>query len=222
MVRGYFVTGTDTGVGKTEVALGLMRLLQGRGRRVLGMKPVATGCARDAAGLRNGDALRLQAQGSVALAYDLVNPYAFVPAVAPEIAARRAGVTIEPGRIAGCLRDLARAADDVIVEGIGGWQVPLNATATVADLALILELPVVLVVGLRLGCINHTLLSCESIARHQLPFAGWVANTVVPELAESAQIIACLQARIAAPLLGVVPHLERPDAEALARRLTLP
>lgn len=222
MAPGYFVTGTDTGIGKTEVALGLMRLLQGRGRRVVGMKPVATGCTCEPAGLRNGDALRLQAQGSVALAYEWLNPYAFVPAVAPEIAARRVGLGIDLAHITQCFGRLAAIADDVIVEGIGGWQVPLGERGTVADLASALGLPVVLVVGLRLGCINHALLSCESIAQCRLPFAGWVANGVVPRLGESADIIASLRARIAAPLLGVVPHLEPPDPAAVAQRLALP
>jgi len=222
MARGYFVTGTDTGVGKTEVALGLMRLLQERGRRVVGMKPVAAGCAGDASAPRNEDALRLQAQGSVALAYDLVNPYAFVPAVAPEIAARRAGVSIEVARIAQCFGQVAAVADDVIVEGIGGWRVPLNGTAAVADLASTLGLPVVLVVGLRLGCINHALLSGDSIATGQAPFAGWVANAAVAPVAESVEMIASLRERISAPLLGVVPHLEQPDAGAVARSLAIP
>jgi len=221
-VPGYFVTGTDTGVGKTEVALGLMQLLQDGGRRVLGMKPVACGASPGPTGLRNADALRLQAQGSHALPYEQVNPYVFVPPVAPTIAARQAGVTIELAQIASDLQTLADTADEVIVEGIGGWQAPLNDRATVADLAAALGLPVVLVVGLRLGCISHALLSCESIARHQLAFAGWIANAAVSQAADCGEVVASLRARIAAPLLGVVPHLEQPDSHAVARHLALP
>ena len=179
---GFFITGTDTGVGKTLVALGLMQVLQDRGMTVLGMKPVASGCERTREGLRNHDALQLQAQASVPMPYEIVNPYAFAPPVAPQFAAQQAGVRIDIHVIQECLREMKDHANTVVVEGIGGWLVPLNDRETVADLAQTLRLPVILVVGLRLGCLNHALLTYENMVRRNIELAGWVANSITSDL----------------------------------------
>jgi dethiobiotin synthetase len=171
-VRGVVVTGTDTGVGKTLVAAGLLHGLARRGLRVAGMKPVATGCERTAAGLRNDDALCLGRHASVDAAYEEINPYAFEPAIAPHVAAAEAGVRIDLARIAACCARLSRGADRVVVEGVGGWRVPLNEREDVGDLARLLGLPVLLVVGVRLGCLNHARLSADAIAGRRRAVGG--------------------------------------------------
>ena len=204
---GYLVTGTDTGVGKTLVTLGLMRHLQERGRRVVAMKPVASGCRHTAQGLRNADALLLQRQGSQQLEYHEVNPYAFEPAIAPHLAAAAAGVRIELDAIRSGFERLAAQADQVCVEGVGGWLVPLNEAQTVADLAAELGLGVILVVAIRLGCLNHALLTQAVIAGAGLHLAGWVANHPSPGCERAGDIIGALRSRLFAPLLGVVPFL---------------
>ncbi len=158
---GYFVTATDTGVGKTVVTLGLMQLLQAQGRSVAAMKPVASGCERHAAGMHNADALLLQQQASVALDYGLVNPYAFEPAIAPHIAAEQACITIDIEKINNKYNRLYKTVDCVLVEGVGGWLVPLNEDETLADLARRLGLDIILVVAIRLGCLNHALLTVD-------------------------------------------------------------
>lgn len=221
MPKGFFVTGTDTGVGKTWITLGLMRGLRTRGLKVAGMKPVASGCVPGPAGLRNEDALRIQAQASVPVDYETINPYAFAPAIAPHIAAAESGVCIDIARIRRAYDGLAALADCVVVEGVGGWMVPLNERDTVADLAQALALPVVLVVGVRLGCINHALLTADSILRQGCILAGWVANVVDAGCERIQENVAALEARLAAPLLGVVPLLDRLDADAIAARLVL-
>jgi dethiobiotin synthetase len=221
-VRGWFITGTDTGVGKTVVSLALMQLLQQRGDSVLGMKPVASGCEHTPAGLRNDDALRLQQQSSLQLDYALVNPYAFEPAIAPHLAAAAAGVRIEPAVIAAACARLAAQARYVVVEGVGGWLVPLNETDLLADLAARLGLPVILVVGIRLGCLNHALLTVESIERSGQQLAGWVANCQQATDAITRGNIVTLEARIGAPLLGVMPWQPGQDADFMAPHLSLP
>lgn len=216
---GLFVTGTDTGCGKTEISLGLMQYLQGRGLRVLGMKPVASGSEPSAGGLRNQDALRLQAQGSLEQPYERINPYAFEPPIAPHLAASRAGRPVDLARILAGYRELAAAAERVIVEGVGGWRVPLGANLDVAGLARALDLPVVLVVGMRLGCLNHTLLSAEAISAAGCTLAGWVANRVDPEMLVPEDNLATLVARLPAPCLGQVPWMRQPHPEAVAAAL---
>jgi dethiobiotin synthetase len=204
---GYFITGTDTGVGKTMVTLGLMRHLQDRGRRVLAMKPVASGCQHTAQGLCNADALLLQRQGSQPLEYREINPYAFEPAIAPHLAAAAAGVRIELDAIRTDFERLAAQADQVCVEGVGGWLVPLNEAQTVADLAAELGLGVILVVEIRLGCLNHALLTQVAIVGAGLHLAGWVANQPSPGGERDGDIIGALRSRLVAPLLGSVPFL---------------
>jgi len=216
---GYFITGTDTGVGKTAITLGLMQLLQDRGRRVVAMKPVASGCERTAAGLRNADAMALLQQASVRLEYDRVNPYAFEPACAPHIAADRAGVRIDTGAIGAGFNALKERAEIVLVEGVGGWQVPLNDRETVADLAARLELGVILVVGIRLGCLSHALLTTEAITAAGLELVGWVANRLPPTPEFGDENISTLKSSICAPLLGITPALSPVSPTAVARSL---
>lgn len=205
--KGLFVTGTDTDCGKTEVCLGLMLALQGHGLRVLGMKPVASGCERTAGILRNRDALRLQAQGSRTVPYETLNPYAFEPPIAPHIAASRAGVTIGLEVIRAGAQALAEQADFLVVEGVGGWRVPLGPALSVSHLPRALELPVLLVCGLKLGCINHSLLAVEGIRASGNPLVGWIANQIAPDMGAREENLATLAALIDAPCLGVVPWL---------------
>jgi len=219
---GWFVTGTDTGVGKTVVTLGLMQCLQDRGYRVAGMKPVAAGCEQTAQGLRNADAVQLQRQASIRLDYALVNPVALAAPIAPHIAAQRQGLPIGIEAIRRAFDTLAGQVDCVVVEGIGGWRVPLNDLDSVAELAGVLALDVILVVGIRLGCLNHALLSAESIAASGRRLTGWVANCLPPVTEAADEIINALKTRLSAPLMGVVPGLDMPDAKAVAAVLNVP
>ncbi len=213
---GFFVTGTDTDCGKTEISLGLMAALQTTGSSVLGMKPVASGCRQEPTGLRNQDAVRLLAQGSSEAPYALVNPYAFALPVAPHIAAAEVGIQISLARIDEAFWTLAGAADCVIVEGVGGWRVPLGSDLFVSDIPTTLGLPVILVIGLKLGCLNHALLSAESIRLTGGVLIGWVANTIEPAMLYRDANLATLAALIEAPCLGVVPWLADPDPHELA------
>jgi dethiobiotin synthetase len=221
MSRGIFVTGTDTGVGKTWVSVGLMAALQRQGLRVLGMKPVAAGCEETADGLRNEDAQLLQQQGSLPMDYAVINPYAFEPPVAPHLAAAQAGVHIDLERIARYYQTLAGAADAVVVEGAGGWLVPLNERDSMADLATRLDLEVILVVGMRLGCINHALLTAEAIRTRGCRLTGWIANTLDLHMNKLPQNILSIQQRIEAPLLGLIPYQECLSVETVAAQITL-
>ena len=221
MTHGFFVTGTDTEVGKTLVSLELMRLLQAQGHVVTGMKPVASGCRRSSSGLFNEDALQLQAQASFTTPYARVNPYAFERAVAPHIAAAEEDVEINLEVIESALGVLGEEADRVVVEGVGGWAVPVNATQTMADVAVVLGLPVVLVVGIRLGCINHALLTEKAITTSGLEFAGWIANRLDPACEVQDEIVADLQQRLSAPCLGDLPYLSG-EGGGWSGRLSLP
>ncbi len=221
MSRGIFVTGTDTGVGKTWVSAGIMAALQHQGLRVLGMKPVASGCAHTADGLRNEDALLLQQQGTAEIEYALINPYAFAPAIAPHLAAAQADTTIDLDVVERNYRQLAAHADVIVVEGAGGWLVPLNAQESMADLAKRLELDVILVVGLRLGCINHALLSAQAIRAHGCHLLGWIANTLDPQMPKLQTNIDAIATRIDAPLLGITPFQTTFNVESLAATLKI-
>lgn len=179
-MKTYFITGTDTGCGKTTLTVALARDLVARGRSVVCYKPVASGCEMTAQGLRNDDALKLQAAASVSLDYEQVNPVALEPAIAPHIAAERAGVAIDVARLVRAMR--APAADVRLIEGAGGWMVPLGPEAMTADLARSVEARVVLVIGIRLGCINHSLLSARAIQDDRLALHGWIANIMDPTL----------------------------------------
>jgi len=221
IAKGLFITGSDTEVGKTEVTLGLIAALQREGRTVLGMKPVAAGCTETADGLRNEDAERIRAQASVQRGYENVNPYAFAPPIAPHIAAEQSGTSIVLGPIEDAYQRLAANADWVLVEGVGGWRVPLGPTLTLADLPKTLELPVLLVVGLRLGCLNHALLSAESIIASGLTLAGWAASHVDPEMAAAEANVDTLRERLPAPCIGVLPWLPEPTPDRSAEHLNI-
>ena len=215
------VTGTDTGIGKTWVSAGLMRGISAIGLRVAVMKPIASGCRRTRDGLRNEDAEILQSLASVPSPYELVNPVSLLDAVAPHIAAARAGLQIDLAVIRAAYQQLRAQTDAVVVEGIGGWRVPISASSTTADLVRELELPVVLVVGLRLGCINHALLSAEVMAADGIPLAGWVANSLSAGYAEGTETINYLSEQIAAPLIGTIPFLEEFLPDQIAATLAV-
>lgn len=222
MTAAYFVTGTDTEVGKTTIAAGLLRAARQAGLSTAAAKPVASGCVMTDHGLRNEDALALLAECTLPLSYEAVNPFAFAPAIAPHLAAREAGVELNAARLAGPVRQvLALQADFTLVEGAGGWRVPLAGHETLADLAAMLELPVILVVGVRLGCISHALLTAEAIERDGLRLAGWVANIVDPATSRIEQTIETLHTHLPAPCLGCIPHLSVASAEAVSRGLDL-
>jgi dethiobiotin synthetase len=216
-----FVTGTDTGVGKTRVAAALCRGLAAGGTQVAAMKPVASGCTLTPEGLRNDDALALLAATNVPAAYSDVNPYAFAPAIAPHIAAREAGVSIDFEVLDRAYQRLRRRSAALIVEGAGGWLAPLDAVRSFADLAAHWDMDVVLVVGMRLGCLNHALLTVESIERRGLRLRGWVANSIDPLFERLPENVSSLASRISAPCLGVFSFEPQADPETLARALAV-
>ena len=222
MSAAYFITGTDTDVGKTTIAAGLLHAARQAGKSTAAGKPVASGCSVTSKGLRNADALALLAECSVALSYAEVNPLAFEPAIAPHLAAREAGVALTVQSLLKPMQQvLARQADFTLIEGAGGWRVPLTDQANLSDLAIALKLPVILVVGVRLGCISHALLTAEAIARDGLSLAGWVANIIDPKTSRLEENLATLAERLPAPCLGRVPKLKQPTAEAVADYLQL-
>jgi dethiobiotin synthetase len=206
-MKGIFVTGTDTGVGKTVIACALVRGLRAAGQQVAVMKPVAAGAERTPAGLRNLDALLLMRAAASKAAYADVNPYCFEPPVSPHIAADEAHIEPDIGRIAEKFAQLSSAAGFSVVEGAGGWMAPLSRTASMADLARALGLPALLVVGVRLGCLNHAHLTREAIAARGVPFAGWVASVLDPAMARLAENLGTLEELLGAPPLALVPHL---------------
>lgn len=206
--RGYFVTGTDTGVGKTFVSCALLRSFSHQGLRAVGMKPVASGCRRENGELISEDVEQLLAAGNVAMPHSAINPYAFEPPLAPHIAAQRIGVKISLAGIVEKYADLCSKADVVVVEGVGGFRVPLGDREDTADLAVALGLPVILVVGMRLGCINHAVLTAESISNAGLHLAGWVANIIDPGMDAVEENIAALLKRIPSPHISTI-HFQK-------------
>lgn len=219
----YFVTGTDTGVGKTLVSAALLEAAKARGMRTLAIKPVASGCDMTPDGLRNEDALILQAAMTESLPYEQVNPVALAPAIAPHVAAAEAGRSLSAQRLVGFCRGLqTRPADLMLIEGAGGWRVPLNERETYAAVPRALGTPVILVVALRLGCINHALLTAEAIRADGLTLAGWVANRPAPEvMANEPETLNYLRGHLGAPCLGVLPWLENAAPAVLADALDL-
>jgi dethiobiotin synthetase len=217
VVRGCFVTGTDTGVGKTLLACALLHAFASSGKSVVGMKPVAAG--RE--GGRWADVDALIAAGNVQAPANLVSPYAFEPAIAPHLAAGLAGVEIDLGAIARAYEELTRRAEVVVVEGVGGFLVPLNARETGSDLAQRIALPVLLVVGMRLGCLNHALLTWKQIKACGLRCAGWVANCIVPDMPHVSGNIRALEERLDCPRLATVPFQPAPDPRTVAGLLAL-
>lgn len=216
---GCFVTGTDTGIGKTLVAAALLHTLARYHPRVVGMKPVAAGTVRVGNTWANEDVRALRAASTQSVPPEWDNPVLLPDALSPHIAAERAGVRIDIDHLVACYRELARSADAVVVEGAGGFHVPLSQSTTGADLAQALALPVVLVVGLRLGCLNHALLTAQALRARGLTLAGWVANRIDPAMPAQEENIAWLRRQLAAPQLADVPHQDVPDARALALQL---
>ena len=219
MALGYFVTGTNTEVGKTLVSCALLHALRAHHARVVGMKPVAAGATLTAQGWVNEDTQALRAASSLAVPPELDNPYCLPDPMSPHLAAKRAGQTIEVSVLVQRYQRLATLADAVVVEGAGGFVVPLSDTETSADLAQRLALPVILVVGLRLGCLNHAVLTQEAIAARGLTLAGWVANRVDPAMLAVEDNIDSLRQRLHAPLLADIPYLAEPKPAQIAIRL---
>ena len=222
MITGIYVTGTDTGIGKTVASCSLLHALRGRGLRAVGMKPLASGCEATPGGLRNEDALALQAASDPRPRYADVNPYALPQPLAPEIAAREAAVDVELAPMLAAHARLQAQCDVVVVEGVGGWAAPLAPALMQADLVRALRLPVVLVVGLRLGCLNHAYLSARAIAGDGCDLVGWIGNGIDPDMARIDENRALLAARLPAPCLGWLPWLGTPDPKVLARNLRIP
>lgn len=215
MTKTFFVTGTDTEVGKTAVSCALLKAAAARGLTTAAVKPVAAGC--DAQG-HNEDAVQLMEAMTQPLEYMQVNPVALQEAIAPHIAAEREERRLQASRLVGLCRGVMMTrADFILIEGAGGWRVPINPRETLADVARQLQVPVILVVGMRLGCINHALLTAEAISRDGLPLAGWVANRVEPQMTCYEENLQALRERIRAPLLGEVPHIHPWNAEKAAK-----
>jgi len=223
MQKGYFITGTDTDVGKTWATIALMRYFKQKGYSVVGMKPVAAGCSFSADRddnhevLHNEDALLIQANASVAVPYELVNPYAYLLPVSPHIAGVKNPVNL--AKVVECFDELKQLADIVLVEGAGGWYAPINHYEDISDLAKELSLPVILVVGIKLGCINHAKLSYEAIEQSGLVCAGWIAVCVDGDMLFMDENIETIKAALPLPLLGVLPHLAEADFDYLAKKL---
>lgn len=214
-----YVTGTDTGIGKTVASVALLQALRARGLRSVGMKPVASGCDWIDDGWRNEDALALLAASEPRPGYADLNPYALRLPLAPELAAEADGVAVELERIRAAHARLRARADVVVVEGVGGWAAPLSRTLDQADVVRALELPVVLVVGLRLGCLNHAYLTARAIAADGCRLAGWIANDIDPAMERMDDNVALLSQRLAAPCLGRLPH--GADLQGLSSRLDI-
>ncbi|MEN9544053.1 MAG: dethiobiotin synthase [Pseudomonadota bacterium] len=216
----FFITGTDTGVGKSRASAALLHTLARSGQNAVGMKPVAAGAEPDAQGvLQNEDALALRAASTVRVPPELDNPICLADATSPHIAARKAGARIDIGLIADRFRELQSLADAVVVEGAGGFLVPLNETQTGADLAAALGLPVILVVGLRLGCLNHALLTRDAVRQRGLALAGWICNRLDPTMPEQAANLDYLRAQLGAPLLADWPFNPQARPQDLPLRL---
>ncbi len=222
MKQGLFITGTDTGVGKTLIATALVHGFAQSGKRVIGMKPVAAGALLFDGKLLNDDVVQLMAASNVEAPLSLINPYVFEPPVAPHIAAAQAGISMSISKLKSDFESLRDTADVVVVEGAGGFLVPLNDKEDMADLAMALDLPVVLVVGMRLGCLNHALLTVAAIEARGLRLAGWIANSIDPQMMNFSENLESLKQRITAPCLGVVPYSDSMDFRQISAYLELP
>jgi len=219
---GFFITGTDTGIGKTTVASALISHLAQAGLTVAGMKPVASGCQQIQGQWQNDDALTLMAASGVATTYTVVNPFAYGPAIAPHLAAQHDNRPVEISVIKKNFNHLRSVADLVIVEGAGGWLTPINENHSMSDIVLALELPVILVVGMRLGCLNHALLTARAILEQGSILSGWVANGIDPDFDENSANIATLNNMIPAPCLGVLPWSDQEVSSVkMSKRLDL-
>jgi dethiobiotin synthetase len=221
-MQGFYVTGTDTGIGKTRSSAALLHALRARGLRAVGMKPVASGCDRVDGEWKNADALALIEASDPRPAYADCNPYALPLPLAPELAARDAGIDVELRSILDAHARLAASADAAVVEGVGGWAAPLSPTLMQADVVRALDVPVVLVVGLRLGCLNHALLGARAIAADGCRLAGWIANGIDPGMDAIEDNIAMLRERLPAPCWGRLPFDPAAEAAASSRLLQIP
>jgi len=220
----FFITGTDTDVGKTICTAALLHKAKLASKSTLGLKPLAAGCEETEQGLRNSDALALMAQSTEQLPYDQVNPVALKEAIAPHIAAERLNKPLSAARLVGYLRGvlMINRAEFICIEGAGGWRVPLNAKETLAEVPKDLKLPVIVVVGMKLGCINHAMLTMEAIHRDGLNVVGWIANRIDNDMDAYQENLDSLKKQIRVPCLGEVPYLTDPSVEAVAQHLTLP
>jgi dethiobiotin synthetase len=218
----YYLTGTDTDAGKTHATCALLHAFRAAGRTAIGMKPVASGCTRTPEGWRSEDALKLLTSSDPRPDYGLVNPFALPDATAPEIAAERASVSVALPVIDKAFRALQTQAEVVLIEGVGGWMAPLATGLDQCELARMCGAPVILVVGLRLGCINHARLSARAIVADGCELRGWIASAVDPSLDYAEEYFRLLCAALPAPCLGRLPHAAMPDAKRLAEHLRLP
>lgn len=222
-MKRWFITGTDTEVGKTVASGALLQAASAAGLTTAGYKPVASGCEITAEGIRNSDALALQRYSSLTLPYEQVNPLAFIEPTSPHIVSAEEGRPIEFAQLSAGLRQLEQQAEWVLVEGAGGWFTPLSATQTYADWVIAEQLPVILVVGIKLGCINHAMLTAAAVRASGLPLAGWIANDIQPPGKRHLEYLATLRQRIEAPCLGEIPYLTDDAQQAeCGRFLTLP
>jgi len=219
MKTGVFITGTDTGIGKTFASASLLSALNAAGRRAVGMKPVASGCVMTPRGLRNEDAEMLLDHSDGTPTYESINPYALREAIAPHIAAREEGVEISLASIEAAFDTLSAAADCVVVEGVGGWCAPVSQSLVQSDIANALRLPVILVVGLRLGCLNHAMLSARAIQADGCNFIGWIGNGIDPAMQRVRENIETLRERLPAPCLGILPYSKDRDARRVGAHL---
>lgn len=222
MSKRWFVTGTDTEVGKTVASCALLQAAQAAGYRCAGYKPVASGCVITPQGIRNEDALALQHNSSVKLPYEVVNPLAFVEPTSPHIISAAEQRPISALQLTAGLEVVSQQADWVLTEGAGGWFTPLSESLTFADWVQLEALPVILVVGIKLGCINHALLTALAVQSAGLPLAGWIANGIQPPGQRHQEYLTTLKKRIDAPLLGEIPHLGGQDFADVGRFVTLP
>lgn len=219
MQKGYFITGTDTNVGKTWATIALMHYFRSRGKSVVGMKPVASGCFMANGRLVNEDALQLQQHASAVADYELINPYAYAVPVSPHIAGKHDPVSMN--KVLSCFDELKQLADIVFVEGAGGWYSPINDQQAMADLAKALALPVIVVVAIKLGCINHAKLTCEAIQQAGVNCAGWIAMYSDPDMLCREATINTLKSDLALPLLGILPYAQTADFDLFAQHISL-
>ncbi|MGL4456574.1 MAG: dethiobiotin synthase [Plesiomonas sp.] len=221
MSKRFFVTGTDTEVGKTVVSRAFMQAAASMGHSIVGYKPIASGCTETEEGLRNSDALVLQSSASVAVPYELVNPIALREPISPHLAAKLDGIDIDFMHLSKGVTTLESQAELVLVEGCGGWRVPVTDKQSLSEWVVGEKMPVILVVGIKLGCLNHAILTAESIANDGVELVGWVANRVNPCLTHYAELIQTLRARMPAPQLGEIPYISRPEKQQLGKYMDL-
>jgi len=219
--KGYFITGTDTNIGKTEFAVALMRAIQERGHIVNAMKPISAGCTPSKEGLLNDDVIRLQSQSSTEMETSIINPYAFEPAIAPHIAAQEVGIEVKISHIKSNFDRIVSNSDYVVVEGVGGWCVPINKFQTTVDILHQLHLPIIMVVGIKLGCINHAMITYQAIKAARLKCIAWVANIIDPNMQRAKQNYHAIHERLDCPCIATIPYMSTPKTEEIYRLIEL-